>query len=602
MLKSTSCGSLRQKDAGQTVKLAGWVHRRRDHGSLIFIDIRDRDGLTQVVFNPEIAPDAHRTAEQFRNEWVVQVEGEVAIRPEGTINSNIPTGDIEVVASESVVLNESMTPPFYVNDDSEVDELLRMQYRYLDLRRPGMRDMLILRHKVVKFMRDFLDDRGFLEIETPILIKSTPEGARDYLVPSRLYPGSFYALPQSPQQLKQLLMVAGVERYFQIARCFRDEDPRADRQAEFTQLDLEMSFAEQEDILTLIEELYTELIETIMPDKKLTKPFPRLTYRDALDRYGIDKPDLRYGMEMANLNDFAETTDFRVFRSAVQSGGIIKGFAAPGLASYSRRQTDELIDFARDRGAAGLVTIALQGEPGPIDGLAAEQVRSAASRFLTLDQIKDIAGRTGAQVGDMILIVAGPEKTTNAALGSLRHELGSRLKLADPDEVKLAFIVDFPLFEYDENAGRWDASHHPFTSPKPGHEQYIETDPGRVLANCYDLVGNGEELGSGSIRVHDRGLQERIFGVLGYTESQVEERFGQLVRAFQYGAPPHGGIAPGIDRLLMVLTNRDNIRDVIAFPKTQNGIDPLFGAPGTVDQSQLDDLHLSLVSDVNVAT
>ncbi len=602
MLKSTSCGSLRQKDAGQTVKLAGWVHRRRDHGSLIFIDIRDRDGLTQVVFNPEIAPDAHRTAEQFRNEWVVQVEGEVAIRPEGTINSNIPTGDIEVVASESVVLNESMTPPFYVNDDSEVDELLRMQYRYLDLRRPGMRDVLILRHKVVKFMRDFLDDRGFLEIETPILIKSTPEGARDYLVPSRLYPGSFYALPQSPQQLKQLLMVAGVERYFQIARCFRDEDPRADRQAEFTQLDLEMSFAEQEDILTLIEELYTELIEAIMPDKKLTKPFPRLTYRDALDRYGIDKPDLRYGMEMANLNDFAETTDFRVFRSAVQSGGIIKGFAAPGLASYSRRQTDELIDFARDRGAAGLVTIALQGEPGPIDGLAAEQVRSAASRFLTLDQIKDIAGRTGAQVGDMILIVAGPEKTTNAALGPLRHELGSRLELADPDEVKLAFIVDFPLFEYDENAGRWDASHHPFTSPKPGHEQYIETDPGRVLANCYDLVGNGEELGSGSIRVHDRGLQERIFGVLGYTESQVEERFGQLVRAFQYGAPPHGGIAPGIDRLLMVLTNRDNIRDVIAFPKTQNGIDPLFGAPGTVDQSQLDDLHLSLVSDVNAAT
>ena len=602
MLKSTSCGSLRQKDAGQTVKLAGWVHRRRDHGSLIFIDIRDRDGLTQVVFNPEIAPDAHRTAEQFRNEWVVQVEGEVAIRPEGTINSNIPTGDIEVVASESVVLNESMTPPFYVNDDSEVDELLRMQYRYLDLRRPGMRDVLILRHKVVKFMRDFLDDRGFLEIETPILIKSTPEGARDYLVPSRLYPGSFYALPQSPQQLKQLLMVAGVERYFQIARCFRDEDPRADRQAEFTQLDLEMSFAEQEDILTLIEELYTELIETIMPDKKLTKPFPRLTYRDALDRYGIDKPDLRYGMEMTNLNDFAETTDFRVFRSAVQSGGIIKGFAAPGLASYSRRQTDELIDFARDRGAAGLVTIALQGEPGPIDGLAVEQVRSAASRFLTLDQIKDIAGRTGAQVGDMILIVAGPEKTTNAALGPLRHELGSRLELADPDEVKLAFIVDFPLFEYDENAGRWDASHHPFTSPKPGHEQYIETDPGRVLANCYDLVGNGEELGSGSIRVHDRGLQERIFGVLGYTESQVEERFGQLVRAFQYGAPPHGGIAPGIDRLLMVLTNRDNIRDVIAFPKTQNGIDPLFGAPGTVDQSQLDDLHLSLVSDVNAAT
>ena len=595
MLKSTSCGSLRRKDAGQTVQLAGWVHRRRDHGSLIFIDIRDRDGLTQVVFNPEIAPDAHRIAEQFRNEWVVQVEGEVAVRPEGTANSSIPTGEVEVVASGTVVLNESLTPPFYVNDDSEVDELLRLQYRYLDLRRPGMRDVLILRHKIVKFIRDFLDDRGFIEVETPILIKSTPEGARDYLVPSRLYPGSFYALPQSPQQLKQLLMVAGVERYFQIARCFRDEDPRADRQAEFTQLDLEMSFVEQEDVLSLIEELYTELIETLTPEKKLTKPFPRLTHAESLERYAIDKPDLRYGMEMENLNDFAETTEFRVFQSAVQSGGIIKGFAAPGLASYSRRQTDELIGFARARGAAGLVTIALQGEPAPVEGLTIEQVRSAASRFLSLDQIKDVARRTDAQIGDMILIVAGPEKTTNAALGALRHELGSRLELADPDEVKLAFIVDFPLFEYNEDAGRWDASHHPFTSPKPGHEQYIETDPGRVVANCYDLIGNGAELGSGSIRVHDRKLQERIFGVLGYSESEVEERFGQLVRAFQYGAPPHGGIAPGIDRLIMVLTNRDNIRDVIAFPKTQNGIDPLFGAPGAVDQSQLDELRLSVV-------
>ena len=595
MLKSTSCGSLRRKDAGQTVQLAGWVHRRRDHGSLIFIDIRDRDGLTQVVFNPEIAPDAHRIAEQFRNEWVVQVEGEVAVRPEGTANSSIPTGEVEVVASGTVVLNESLTPPFYVNDDSEVDELLRLQYRYLDLRRPGMRDVLILRHKIVKFIRDFLDDRGFIEVETPILIKSTPEGARDYLVPSRLYPGSFYALPQSPQQLKQLLMVAGVERYFQIARCFRDEDPRADRQAEFTQLDLEMSFVEQEDVLSLIEELYTEMIETLTPEKKLTKPFPRLTHAESLERYAIDKPDLRYGMEMENLNDFAETTEFRVFQSAVQSGGIIKGFAAPGLASYSRRQTDELIGFARARGAAGLVTIALQGEPAPVEGLTIEQVRSAASRFLSLDQIKDVARRTDAQIGDMILIVAGPEKTTNAALGALRHELGSRLELADPDEVKLAFIVDFPLFEYNEDAGRWDASHHPFTSPKPGHEQYIETDPGRVVANCYDLIGNGAELGSGSIRVHDRKLQERIFGVLGYSESEVEERFGQLVRAFQYGAPPHGGIAPGIDRLIMVLTNRDNIRDVIAFPKTQNGIDPLFGAPGAVDQSQLDELRLSVV-------
>ncbi len=594
MLKTTSCGSLRTGDAGRRVTLAGWVHRRRDHGSLIFIDIRDREGLTQVVFNPEVAPEAHAVAERFRGEWVVQVTGEVTIRPEGTENPTMGTGRIEVVATDAAALNESLTPPFYVNEETEVDELLRMRYRYLDLRRASMRDIMILRHRVVKFMRDFLDERGFLEIETPILIKSTPEGARDYLVPSRLYPGSFYALPQSPQQLKQLLMVAGIEKYFQIARCFRDEDPRADRQPEFTQLDLEMSFVEQEDILSLTERLYTELIETLTPEKRLTKPFPRLTYHEAMDRYGSDKPDLRYGMEMANLNDFASATEFRVFTSAVENGGVVKGFAAPGIASYSRRQTDALIDFARERGAAGLVTIALQGEPGPLDELSEDKIRSAASRFLSLDQVREIGERMNARVGDMILIVAGPEKTANAVLGALRHELGARLGLADPDEIKLAFILDFPLFEYDEERGAWDASHHAFTSPKPGFERYIESDPGRVLANCYDLVGNGEELGSGSIRVHARELQERIFKVLGYDEEQVEERFGQLVQAFEYGAPPHGGIAPGIDRLIMILANRDNIRDVIAFPKTQNGIDPLFGAPGVVDPAQLDELGLSV--------
>ena len=597
VLKTTSCGSLRVENAGQTVTLAGWVNRRRDHGSLVFIDLRDRDGLTQVVFNPEITPEAHSTAETFRSEWVIQVTGEVARRPEGTENPTIPTGRIEVVASDATVLNESLTPPFYINEDSEVDEQLRMQYRYLDLRRPGMQSTIVLRHKVVKFIRDFLDERGFLEIETPILIKSTPEGARDYLVPSRLYPGSFYALPQSPQQLKQLLMVAGVERYFQIARCFRDEDPRADRQPEFTQLDLEMSFVEQDDILDLTEELFTELIETLTPEKKLTKPFPRLSYAESMERYASDKPDLRYGLEMADLNDFAEKSEFRVFRSAVESGGIIKGFSAPGIASYSRRQSDELIEFVRTRGAAGLVTISLQGEPGPVDDLTLEQVRSAAARFLSLDQIKEIARRTGARIGDMILIIAGPEISTNVALGALRHELGARLGLADPDEIKMAFIVDFPLFEYDEAQGRWDAVHHPFTSPKPGYEDLIEADPAAVLANCYDLIANGEELSSGSIRVHDRELQERIFGVLGYTGEEVEERFGQLVQAFQYGAPPHGGIAPGIDRLMMVLTNR-NIRDVIAFPKTQTAIDPLFGAPGAVDQEQLEELGLRLeVSD-----
>ena len=596
MLKSISCGSLRAEHAGQEATLAGWVHRRRDHGSLIFIDIRDRDGLTQVVFNPEIAPDAHRTAESFRNEWVIQVSGEVAQRPEGTENPGISTGAIELIASETSVLNESLTPPFYINEESDVDELLRMQYRYLDLRRPSMRDMLILRHRVVKFIRDFLDERGFLEVETPILIKSTPEGARDYLVPSRLYPGSFYALPQSPQQLKQLLMAAGVEKYFQIARCFRDEDLRADRQPEHTQLDLEMSFVEEEDVLGLIEELFTSLVETVTPDRRVLRPFPRLTYAESMASYGTDKPDLRFGMEMADLSEIASATEFRVFTSAVESGGTVKGFSAPGCASYSRRQTDELIEFVKAWGARGLVTIALTGD-GSIEDLTEEQVRSAAARFLSLEQIREIARKTGADIGDMVLIVAGPEKTTNQALSSLRHEMGRRLEIADPDLIAFAFITDFPLFEWNDGEERWDAMHHAFSMPKYGTEKYIDTDPGRVVGHLYDLVANGTELASGSIRIHTRELQEKVFEVLGYTADEVVERFGQILTAFEYGAPPHGGIAPGIDRLVMTLAQNDNIRDVIAFPKTQTGVDPLFGAPGAVDQEQLDELKLKVLAE-----
>ena len=596
MLKSTSCGSLRSEHAAQTVTLAGWVHRRRNHGSLIFIDLRDRDGVAQVVFNPEVAPDAHRTAEAFRSEWVVQVKGEVSLRPEGTENRNIQTGSVEVVATEAEVLNESLTPPFYVNEDTDVDELLRLQYRYLDLRRPAMRNALIVRHRVVKFIRDFLDERGFLEIETPILIKSTPEGARDYLVPSRLYPGNFYALPQSPQQLKQLLMAAGIERYFQIARCFRDEDLRADRQPEHTQLDLEMSFVDEEDVLDLIEELFTAMVETVLPDKAVLSPFPRLTYAEAMASYGTDKPDLRFGLKMSDMSDIAASTNFRVFTSAVQSGGIVKGFCAPGCATYSRRQTDELIEFVKTWGARGLVTIALTGE-GSIEDLTEGQIRSSAARFLTVEQVKDMARRTGAEVGDMILIVAGPEKTTNLALSSLRHEMGQRLEMADPNMIAFAFVNDFPLFEWDEKQGRWDAMHHPFSMPKPGTEQFIESDPAKVTGLLYDLVANGHELASGSIRIHNRELQERVFKVLGYTSDEMERRFGQLLTAFEYGTPPHGGIAPGIDRLVMVLTGMDNIRDVIAFPKTQMGVDPLFGAPGAVDRAQLDELGLSVTSD-----
>ena len=596
MLKTISCGDVRTEHIGKTVTLAGWVNRRRDHGNLIFIDLRDREGLVQVVFNPEQAAEAHNTAEQLRNEWVIQVIGEVTKRPEGSENPNLATGDVEVVISQLTVLNESKTPPFYINEESEVDEFIRLKYRYMDLRRPSMRDMLIMRHKFVKFTRDYLDERGFLEIETPILIKSTPEGARDYLVPSRLYPGRFYALPQSPQQLKQLLMAAGVERYYQIAKCFRDEDPRADRQPEFTQLDLEMSFVEEDDVLNLTEELYTKLISTLFPDKWIIKPFPRLTYAESMALYGTDKPDMRFDLDMADLSDIAAKTEFRVFTSAVENGGIVKGFNAPGCSTYPRRQTDALIDFVKARGAKGLVTISLMGD-GDLDDLTHEQIRSGASRFLTVEQVKEIANRLDAVPGDMILIVAGPAKSTNNALGLLRHEMGKRLELADPNQVALAFITDFPLFEYNEDDGTWDAMHHAFSMPKDGHEQYLESDPGRVLGKLYDLVANGSEVASGSIRIHTRELQERVFQVLGYSKEQVAERFDQLLTAFEYGTPPHGGIAPGIDRLLMVLMDKDNIRDVIAFPKTQSGFDPLFEAPNYVEPLQLEDLHVQITAD-----
>lgn len=595
MLKTINCGDVRAEHIGKSVTLAGWVHRRRDHGGLIFIDLRDREGLVQVVFNPDNAPDTHALAESLRNEWVAQVTGRVTQRPEGTQNPNIATGAIEVAAERLRVLNESKTPPFYINDESEVDELIRMKYRFLDLRRQSMRDTIIMRHEVVRYIRDFLGERGFIEVETPILIKSTPEGARDYLVPSRLYPGRFYALPQSPQQLKQLLMAAGIEKYFQIARCFRDEDPRADRQPEHTQLDLEMSFVEEDDVLNLIEELYTKLVEALFPEKWILRPFPRMTYAEAMANYGTDKPDLRFDLDMADLSDIAAGSDFRVFTSTIERGGIVKGFSAPGCASYSRRQTDELIEFAKANGAQGLVTIALTGE-GDIADLTQDGIRSAAARFLSVEQVQAIAHATEAQPGDMMLIVAGPAKTTNQALSALRNEMGRRLSLADPNLIAFAFVTDFPLFEWNEDAGRWDAMHHAFSMPKDGHERYIERDPGRVVGRLYDLVANGEELASGSIRIHSRELQERVFGVLGYTKEQVAERFDQLLTAFEYGTPPHGGIAPGIDRLLMVLTGRDNIRDVIAFPKTQSGFDPLFEAPNVVEQNHLDELHISVTA------
>ena len=595
MLKEMSCGVLRPENNGQFVTLAGWVHRRRDHGNLIFIDMRDREGIVQVVFNPEMAKEAHSTAEMLRNEWVIQVRGQVASRPHGTSNSDLPTGEIEVYATEINVLNESLTPPFYVNEESDVDENVRLKYRYVDLRRENMKNTLIIRHKIVKFIRDFLDGLGFLEVETPILIKSTPEGARDHVVPSRIFPGQFYALPQSPQQLKQLLMVAGVEKYFQIARCFRDEDSRADRQPEFTQLDLEMSFVEEEDVLRLTEDLFTGLIEKLFPEKTLIRPFPRLTYEQAMTNYSIDKPDLRYGLTMADVGDIASTTEFRVFQDVVDSGGIVKGFSAPGCADYTRSQIDDLTEFVKSRGASGLISIGISDAEDDLNSLDMGQVRSNIARFLTPDHVSAFADKTGAGNGDLVLIIAGDPKNTNQALGALRHEMGKRLHLADPDVMCFAFITDFPLFEWNDEDQKWNASHHPFCMPKPGYFEYLDSEPGKVIAQSYDLICNGLEMASGSIRVHHRDLQEKIFEVLGYSRVEMSERFGQLLNAFEYGAPPHGGIAPGIDRLAMVLLGKDSIRDVIAFPKTQSQFDPLFDAPSGIDESQLEELRIKLV-------
>ena len=595
MLRSINCGDLKREHIGKEVILAGWVHGRRDHGGLVFIDLRDRYGLVQIVFNPELAAEAHVESEKLRSEWVVQVFGKVSERPEGTENLGLATGEIEVVASGINILNESKTPPFDISDELEVDELLRMKFRYLDLRRKKMQETIILRHKVVKYIRDFLDAREFLEIETPILIKSTPEGARDYLEPSRLYPGEFYALPQSPQQLKQLLMVAGIDKYFQIARCFRDEDPRADRQPEHTQLDLEMSFVEQDDVLDLIEELYTTMIENLVPNKRLVKPFPRLTYKESMERFATDKPDLRFGMEMSDLTDIAGSSSFNIFSSVAASDGIVKGFSAPGAGEYGRKQLDDLVEFAKTRGAKGLVYIAIESALESLDDLTTDRIRSPAARFLSAEEIRTIANRMNAGPGDLLLIIAGDAKSTNTALSALRNVMGQRLELADPDELRFGFITDFPLFEWNEDEGRWDAMHHAFSMPNDETLQYLESDPDKVIANLYDLVCNGLECASGSIRVHQREIQERIFKVLGYSTEQTAQRFKQLLDALEYGAPPHGGIAPGIDRLIMVLQGTDNIREVIAFPKTQNFIDPLFEAPDMVEESQLKELNIAIL-------